>query len=122
MSNEITAKLECRIKEICNILESKNFKVTRRFILDATYFIPNTLILENMNIREILSNTKLVVPPPIEYRYLINEFNRIGNNLNQLMKQVNATHSINENDLINIIHEFKTKINELNKIILYGNN
>ena len=59
MSNEITAKLECRIKEICNILESKNFKVTRRFILDATYFIPNTLILENMNIREILSKAIL---------------------------------------------------------------
>ena len=83
----------------------------------------NTLKLSREKyIREILSNTKLVVPPPIEYRYLINEFNRIGNNLNQLMKQVNATHSINENDLINIIHEFKTKINELNKIILYGNN
>lgn len=82
----------------------------------------NTLKLSREKyIRETLSNTKLVVPPPIEYRYLINEFNRIGNNLNQLMKQVNTTHSIYENDLLNVIYEFKAKINELNQIILYGN-
>ena len=60
MSNEITVKLECSIKEICNILESKNFKVIRSFILGATYFIPNTLILENMNTREILSTAILI--------------------------------------------------------------
>ena len=68
-------------------------------------------------IRETLNKTDF-----IDYRYFINEFNRIGNNLNQLVKQVHATNNIHEDDLLKVIQEFKTKVSELNKIILYGSN
>lgn len=73
-------------------------------------------------IRETLNKTDFIVPPPIDYRYFINEFNRIGNNLNQLVKQVHATNNIHEDDLLKVIQDFKTKVSELNKIILYGSN
>lgn len=72
-------------------------------------------------IREALNKTDFIILPPIDYRYFINEFNRIGNNLNQLVK-VHATNNIHEDNLLKAIQEFKTKVSKLNKIILYGSN
>lgn len=60
MSNEITVKLKCTIKEICNILEDKKFRVVDKFILNDTYYIPKSLVLENMNYRQILSQAILL--------------------------------------------------------------
>lgn len=55
MSNEITVKLKCSIKEFCDLLENKNFKIVQKFTLDDTFFIPKELDLKNISNREILS-------------------------------------------------------------------
>lgn len=60
MSNEITVKLTCSIKELCNLLENKNFRIVEKYILDDTYFIPKGLNLKSMNHREILSRAILL--------------------------------------------------------------
>lgn len=60
MSNEITVKLICSIKELCNLLENKNFKIVEKYILDDTYFIPRELNLKSMSHREILSRAILL--------------------------------------------------------------
>lgn len=60
MSNEITVKLKCNIKEICNLLEKDNFKIKEKYILDDTYFVPKELDLTDMSYREILSKAILL--------------------------------------------------------------
>lgn len=60
MSNEITVKLKCSIKELCNLLEKKEFRIVEKYILDDTYFIPKELDLKDMSNREILSRAILL--------------------------------------------------------------
>lgn len=60
MSNEITVKLKCTIKEICKLLEDKDFKIAEKYVLDDTYYIPKKLDLKNMTYREILSSAILL--------------------------------------------------------------
>ena len=60
MSNEITVKLKCSIKELCNLLENKGFRIVVKYILDDTYFIPKELDLKDMSNREILSRAILL--------------------------------------------------------------
>lgn len=60
MSNEITVKLKCSIKELCNLLEKKEFRIVEKYILDDTYFIPKELDLKDMSNREILSRAILI--------------------------------------------------------------
>lgn len=60
MGNEITVKLKCTIEKLKEILESKNFNVIRKFILDDTYFIPQELDLKSMKHREIISRAVLL--------------------------------------------------------------
>ncbi len=60
MSNEITVKLKCSIKELCNLLENKGFRIVEKYILDDTYFIPKELDLKDMSNREILSRAILL--------------------------------------------------------------
>ena len=55
-----------------------------------------TLYIQRKYIRETLSKTDFIVPPSIDYRYFINAFNRIDNNLNQLVKQTHPTNNIHE--------------------------
>ena len=53
MSNEITVKLKCSIKEFCNIIEIKGFEIVDRFLLDDTYFIPKDIDIHKLTPREI---------------------------------------------------------------------
>lgn len=59
-SNEITVKIKCELKELYKIVEEKGFKVTDRFSMNDTYFVPETLKLEKMTTREILQKAVLV--------------------------------------------------------------
>lgn len=59
-SNEITVKIKCEIDEFYKIVEEKGFKIAHKFSMDDTYFIPETLNLDKMNTREILSKAVLV--------------------------------------------------------------
>lgn len=56
MSNEITVKLKCTVGEIYKILEKMGFKCVEHFLLDDTYYIPNTLNTKKLTEREILKN------------------------------------------------------------------
>lgn len=60
MSNEITMKLKCSVNEIYKILESKSFSIVEKYYLNDTYFIPNSLEIEKMCAREILSKAVLL--------------------------------------------------------------
>ncbi len=60
MSNEITVRLKCSIKELCDLLENKGFKIVEEFTLDDTYFIPKELKLNEMSYRERLSKAVLL--------------------------------------------------------------
>lgn len=60
MSNEITVKLNCSIKEFCDLLENKKFAVVQKFTLNDTFFIPKDLDLKNMSHREILSKAVIL--------------------------------------------------------------
>lgn len=57
MENEITLKMNCSISEMCNILEKKEFKKIEKYYLNDLYFIPSNLNINNLSIREILSNS-----------------------------------------------------------------
>jgi adenylate cyclase class IV len=59
-SNEITVKIKCDLEEIYKTLEKKGFKINHKFSMDDTFFIPETLELEKMTTREILSKAVLV--------------------------------------------------------------
>lgn len=60
MSNEITIRLKCGIKEFCNIIESKGFKIVDRFLLDDTYFIPKDIDIHKYMPRELLKHCILI--------------------------------------------------------------
>lgn len=60
MSNEITIKLKCDIKEFCNIIESKGFKVVDRFLLDDTYFMLKDIDTHKLTPRELLKHCILI--------------------------------------------------------------
>ena len=59
-SNEITVKVKCELSKLYEILEQKGFKIVSEFSMDDTYFIPKTLNLEELSIREILSKAVIV--------------------------------------------------------------
>ena len=75
MSNEITVKIKCSIKEIRQRLENDNFKIIEKFYVHDKYFIPNTLNIQNLISREILSNAILLrnfdeeIPTRKQYKF-----------------------------------------------------
>ena len=90
-SNEITVKIKCELKNLYKILEEKGFKVVDKFSMDDTYFIPETLNLNKMKTREILSKAVLVrdirrqMPNRIikQITFKIKNFDEYGNILSQ---------------------------------------
>ena len=59
-SNEITIKIKCELNEFYKILEKKGFKIIHRFSMDDVFFVPETLNLKKMTIRDILAKAILV--------------------------------------------------------------
>lgn len=60
--NEITMKINCGIKELCTILENKEFKIVDKFTMNNIFMIPNTLKskIKNLTSREILKDAILI--------------------------------------------------------------
>lgn len=52
MNNEITVKLNCDIKEICQILKSIGFQCVEHYLLDDTYYIPNTIDIKKLTYKK----------------------------------------------------------------------
>ena len=90
-SNEITVKIKCGLNEFYKIIEEKGFKVVDKFSMDDTYFIPETLNLDKMKTREIISKAVLVrdirrqMPNRIikQITFKIKNFDEYGNILGQ---------------------------------------
>ena len=59
-SNEITVKIKCELNEFYKILENEGFKVSDRFTMEDIFFVPETLNLKEMTIRDILAKAVLV--------------------------------------------------------------
>lgn len=60
MANEITVKLKCNIEDVCKELESKKFKIVKKYCLNDQYFIPNALEIKEKSAREILEKAILL--------------------------------------------------------------
>lgn len=101
MNNEITVKLKCSIKEICQILKEKGFQFVEQYLLDDIYYIPNAINIKNMLEREILS--KAIILRNIE-GYIPNSY-----------KEYKLTYKKKEIDLDgNIINQSKVDCKILN--------
>lgn len=90
-SNEITVKIKCKLETFYKTVEEKGFKVVDRFSMNDVYFIPNTIEINKMNTRDILSKAVLVrdIIGKISKRetkritYKIKNFDEKGNIINQ---------------------------------------
>lgn len=59
-NNEITVRIKVSLDEFYKIIEEKGFCIDQEFSMNDTYFIPETLNLNEMSTREILSKAVLV--------------------------------------------------------------
>lgn len=59
-SNEITVKIKIKLDEFYKIIEEKGFKIVDKFSMNDAYFVPETLNLNIMGTREILSKAVLI--------------------------------------------------------------
>jgi len=64
--NEVTIKVTCSKEELIKKLISKGFEEERKFSLDDYYFIPNTIDIKKMSVREILSKAIII-------RYIVDD-------------------------------------------------
>lgn len=60
MSNEITVRLKCTVKEICDILEKKGFSIIDKYFLEDFYYIKEDINIKELTIREILKEYILI--------------------------------------------------------------
>ena len=110
-SNEITVKIKCELDEFYKIVEEKGFKIVDRFSMDDTYFIPETLNLEEMTTREILSKAILVrkirrntsnrITNKITFK--IKNFDKLGNILSQEAVNCEIYETEDAKKLLNVI-------------------
>ena len=66
--------------------------------------------LAEKNIRRCFSKSLIKEPPALDYFRLKNEFNHIGNNLNQIAKSLNTYEQVD-------IHFIEITVNELRNMI-----
>lgn len=60
MSNEITIKISCSLKEMYDTLENKGFLISDKFHLEDIYYVPNSINIKEQPIRKTLSEYVLV--------------------------------------------------------------
>lgn len=59
-NNEITVKVKGSFNKVVEILTSKGFKITDKFSLEDSYFVPKDIVIEKMSIRQILEKAIIV--------------------------------------------------------------
>lgn len=60
MSNEITIKISCSLKEMYDTLENKGFLISDKFHLEDIYYVPNSINIKEQPIRKTLSEYVLI--------------------------------------------------------------
>lgn len=86
-------------------MEDLNLKV-KKSKMSREEFV--RLCIKNMTVKE---------PPSLDYYRLINEFNRIGTNLNQLTKLAHVSTKLPDHQLENILNELSLLIQKVDKEI-----
>ena len=89
--NEITVKIKCELETFYKTLEEKGFKIVDKFSMNDVYFIPNTLKIDKLKTRDILSKAVLVrdiigktsIRETKKITYKIKNFDKKGNIINQ---------------------------------------
>ena len=59
-NNEITVKVNGSFDKVIEILLSKGFKITDEFSCEDIYYVPKSLEINNMKIRDIIKNAVIV--------------------------------------------------------------
>lgn len=129
--NEITMKVNCEMKELCEILEDKGFKIVDKFTMNDIFMIPNALKtkIKDLTSREILKEAILI--RDIENQISDNKTKKITFKKKKFSKDgdILSQESINC-DIINIdeavnffqaIHYYKI-MNIKERDIVYGKN
>lgn len=60
MSNEITVKINCSLKEMYKILDNKGFSIVDKFYLEDIYYISKEINIKKQPVRKILSEYVLI--------------------------------------------------------------
>ena len=68
-------------------------------------------------VRECIKNVTVKEPPSLDYYRLINEFNRIGTNLNQLTKLAHVSTKLPDHQLENTLDELSFLVKKVDKEI-----
>lgn len=66
-------------------------------------------------VRECIKNVTVKEPPSLDYYRLINEFNRIGTNLNQLTKLAHVSTKLPDHQLENTLNELSLLVKTVDK-------
>ena len=137
-SNEITVKIKVKIDELYKVIEEKGFKIIDKFSMNDSYFVPETLNLDIMSTREILSKAVLIrdirgkMSDKVTKRltFKIKDFDKNGNILSQesvncdildiedakkLLKAIGYKEIMNikENDVVYEKEEFQLAIKDI---------
>lgn len=68
---------------------------------------------ESDYLRSLINDYLPKEKPPVEFFYMINEFRKIGNNVNQIAKIANQTSYIDEKLLYNVMGMLKESITRM---------
>ena len=68
-------------------------------------------------VRSLVAGMKFKELPPIDYYKLVNEWNAVGNNLNQLVKQTHIYKSVNEKRCAEVLQDFKSMIVSVDEVV-----
>ncbi len=60
MTNEITVRIDCSLKEMYNILENKGFVLIDKYNLEDIYYIPKNVDVNKQSIKKILEKYILI--------------------------------------------------------------
>lgn len=61
-------------------------------------------------IRHCIKKTEIKMPPSIDFYKWINECNAIGNNLNQIAKQLNMHFEVDKNECLSVLNNLNNLI------------
>ena len=90
----------------------RNFEIKVRLNTDEYIDLMNKVLASGYSreryIRSLISGVVPKEKPPIEYYQLIREFNAIGNNLNQLVR--NSYHEDQKEMVMEVLEKLKTMI------------
>lgn len=93
----------------------RNFEIKVRLNTDEYIDLMNKVLVSGYSreryIRSLISGVVPKEKPPIEYYQLIREFNAVGNNLNQLVR--NSYHEDQKEMVVEVLEKLKTMITNL---------